>query len=102
MLYNPLWNKPQPKPGTWASVIAWLETKDPEEAYFYADRGYCLAAQYNHAVGREYKLRKAMSGNPFTYFTFDRKLERLARHGFLSAFHPLTFGAALKRAKAKL
>lgn len=94
MLYNPVWDKPQPKPATWASVIAWLETKDPDEYYSYKNREHCLAAQYNQAMGRKYDTSVALSSNIFTYFRFDRRLERLARSNWSR-----TFGEALSMAK---
>src|SRR5882672_2997772 len=50
MLWNRDWDKPQPKPGTWASVIAWLETMDPNESYVYVSHTNCLAGQYNRAA----------------------------------------------------
>ncbi len=94
MLYNRNWDKSQPKPGTWASVIAWLETKDPDEEYTYLNRDICLAAQYNASIGRKYDSHKALSSNPFTYFSFDRRLERLARGNWTR-----TFGEALSTAR---
>lgn len=92
MLYNRNWDKPAPKPGTWASVIAWLETKDPEEDYRYCNYETCLAAQYNRAVGRRYSTNRALSSNPLTYFRFDRRLERLGKSSS-------TFGEALAKAR---
>lgn len=103
MLYNPQWNQSKPKPGTMASLIAWLETKDPNETYNYLDDKRCLAGQYNREMGRKYNVTHAMGGfgGGFGFFmNFDRKMERIARNS--QAFHDLknrTFGEALHRAK---
>ncbi len=96
MLYNPAWEKPRPPVATWASLIAWLETKDPEETYCYFDHGSCLAAQYNKAMGRPYDLNWAFGSSLFSYWSFDRRMERLARNNVAK-----TFGAALAKARGK-
>ncbi len=97
MLYNKDWDKPKPAPGTWASVIAWLETKDPEERYSYWDSDSCLAAQYNDSIHRIYEVPfiGAIIRLPWRLMGFDGRLETLARYG------ERTFGAALARAKAR-
>lgn len=99
MLYNPQWNQSKPKPGTMASLIAWLETKDPNETYNYLDNKQCLAGQYNREMGRKYNVANAMGGFGF-FMNFDRKMERIARN-YQAFFDPKnrTFGAALARAK---
>ncbi len=97
MLYNKALDKPQQKSRTWAHLIAWLETKDPDEEYAYCNQFSCLAAQYNASIGRDYNdgavFSNAPSENPSTYFSFDRRLERLASKT------PHNFGAALERAR---
>lgn len=88
MLYNKNWDKPvKRKTRSLASVIAWLETKNPSEYYRYRDWETCLAAQYHEAMGTKYRF-------PYSLATpFGRKIEDIARHCS-------TFGEALMVAKA--
>ncbi len=102
MLYNRNWDKPKHKPLSMKAVIAWLKTKDPEEEYAYSNSKSCLAAQYNDFIGRKYNTRKSLSDNPATYFTFDRKLERLAHKATRDSYGYGvygTFGRALELAE---
>lgn len=50
MLYNPKWEPPKRDIFSWDSLITWLETKNPDEAYCYISGGTCMLAQYFTAV----------------------------------------------------
>ena len=45
MLYDPRWQENY-DPFSLASLIAWLERQDPDEAYCYSSTGECLLARY--------------------------------------------------------
>ena len=54
MLFNPKWNKKskvKTDPMKLESLIAWLETMPPEQAYNYLDVNNCLMCQYFSAKG---------------------------------------------------
>ena len=80
-------------PFTLEALIAWLETKEPEEMYCYTSNGHCLIAQYleHHNIPFE-----GVVGDGYYY---DKNLNR-----HKTPFHqiavtkPRTFGAALQRA----
>jgi len=54
MLYDPKWAGKKVKP-TLAGIIAWLETKNPNEVYNYTMQYGCAAAQYLQHIGAENK-----------------------------------------------
>ena len=102
MLYNQDWE--QPIPWTLSSLIAWLETKDPNEYYDYGDPSNCLNTQYAKSLG--YKGVSASACHVYS-----------KRSGWLSWLSPIstmrlpmyfneiarassTFGGALTGAKA--
>jgi hypothetical protein len=91
MLYNENWGKPKTteNPRTMAAVIAWLETKNPDEYYEYEDPENCLAAQYHRAKGMNYNHYWTAFFRPFNW-----RLEMIACKNW-------TFGAALRTAKAR-
>ena len=79
-----------PKPSL-AGLVAWLETKDPNETYQWETcQGHCLIGQYLHSVGIEWQWM--VTHNPGLY----HELTPNALAGRL----PHTFGAALERARA--
>ena len=72
------------------SLIAWLETKDPEEEYNWADYERCLIVQYCEATGADYVAVACIASGkgrtaPIESLAYDR---------------PHTFGAALSRVRA--
>lgn len=78
---------------TLPDLIAWLETKDPNERYDYTDANNCLWAQYLKAQGAAVFCISSseMPGdgpNPWGW--------RVANNGF---YETLTFGCALATAK---
>lgn len=86
MLYDPKWEKPtKADPFTLASVIAWLETKDPAERYDWASPRTCACAQYFNI------------GDDWSHL--HRKLENATgiRLDGLAIKTPWTFGALLER-----
>jgi hypothetical protein len=93
MLYDPKWEKKtEIKPYTIESLIAWLETQDPERAYdYWCGDGSCLLDTYVSSITGE-----PSSPDPKTH------------HGTCGGQHqyleiaqsrPWTFGAALDRAR---
>lgn len=90
MLYDPKWEKKTATdPLSLEGLIAWLETKNPDESYNFHDcKGACLWDQY---MGR---------------CTGSEEYEKIWKHfrtfGFSAATSPRTFGAALARARAAL
>lgn len=81
-------------------LVAWLETKDPNEAYKYSNLYEpCLHAQYFAAMGRPVQSLGSMS----VLFPGREELDYMPP-SFLSAAltRPHTFGAALERAKKYL
>lgn len=87
MLYNPNWNAPVEP--TLAGMVAWLETKGPDETYNWADcRGRCLVYQYAASIGTSISRMSIKQYN--------------ALDNGIAMNRPWTFGAALARAKAKL
>jgi len=95
MLYDPKWEQ---KTDILAlpTLIAWLETKNPNESYNFDDcKGGCLFSQYIVAHGIPYNL-------------YGPAPEWLALHdlyGPIACAYPIsrqTFGAALTRARAAL
>lgn len=98
MLYDPKWDKQaetKADPASLHTLIAWLETKPPEEAYSYWQPKTCLLAQYLHALGEpRYDLSSAEAR---AFFGDDGRIvcgSELQRDW--------TFGAALERARAAL
>lgn len=78
-------------------LVAWLETKDPDESYRY-DNLYqpCLHAQYFAAMGRPVQSLGAMS----VLFPGERDIAHMPPSFLAAALtKPHTFGAALNRAK---
>lgn len=71
--------------------IGWLETKDPNEKYEWADMdGQCLIGQFGAHLGLSWEETCLDDGI----------YERLRDEGVLSCEHPRTMGAALERARA--
>lgn len=101
MLYNQDWDKPQRDIFSTDSLIAWLETKDPQEEYIYASPGNCMLAQYFYAMGK-YRF---VSVNPTSVTLNDTKYPLPKGWDEIALGSPLknnkfTFGHALKRAKS--
>lgn len=106
MLQNLLWNRSQkteadiadlsgrgPEDICLADFIEWLETKDPDETYKYADLGACVVVQYAATRGI-----KPMTGR---YSEVCHKLMGNSGNIQIKILydHDCTFGSVLKRAK---
>lgn len=102
MLYNQDWEKP--KPWTLSSLIAWLETKDPNEYYEYGDPSNCLNTQYAKSLG--YKGVSASACHVYSrrsgWFSWLRPISTMRLPMFFNeiAYTSDTFGGALKGARA--
>ena len=87
-----------------STLIAWLERKNPAEVYCYIDTGKCLLCQYFADHGYQRISMVAVGfwsrGNKFTALPehFDHIASGAMRD--LTDKNHLTFGAALKRARA--
>jgi hypothetical protein len=95
MLFNPKWETTVP---SLAGLIAWLETKNPNQSYQWADcSGRCLIGQYCASLGISWEeVERSDEGEDSIYF-------RLAiANDSLAYTRPHTFGGALKRARAAL
>lgn len=87
-------------------LIAWLEKQPADIEYCYRDHGRCLAAQFNAACCREYKVPAAglivcfhdgewrVDVDALCHADFPLQLEKIAVNT------PHIFGEALIRAKA--
>src|SRR6266436_3273472 len=91
MLYDPRWKK---NDLSLAGLIAWLETKPPDEEYnFTCSQGCCLIAQYMRAQGVKWDY-------PAGYTEAIGKIAQGPWQNFSVANQfPWTFGAALERAR---
>jgi hypothetical protein len=93
MLHNPNWQKP--KVNTLESLIAWLETKPPEQRYTYTNGWTCMVAQYYKAKGYWFvtvgptRFGHGLNRNEELPFGFNA----------VAARGEPTFGAALERAR---
>jgi hypothetical protein len=104
MLYDPNWNKPttdtKKKPGVFTldGLIAWLETKDPNEKYRYLSIHRCLLAQYFHAKGFRFVSvgPNSMDGLRYGFIPY---IKELPPHFDNIAVSCCTFGSALAVAK---
>lgn len=92
MLYDPKWEVQTDLEYDGVSLrgfIAWLETKDPNEAYLYEDPFSCAVAQYKISLGytrQESAISLLSSSSDWL-------------HSIVCSPHKTTFGAALKRAR---
>lgn len=91
------------EPFSLESLVAWLETKDPDETYYYAATGHCLIAQYFTASGIKFY---AIWCNGWDSKRDDAMIPQ---HPLPDHFNAVaaggvgrTFGAALKRARSYL
>lgn len=107
MLYDPKWKEQtevRADPFALSTLVAWLEARDPAQSYDYGWGDTCILAQYFSAQGFE---------NPFLSNDSMRYGLRSDRHGCAlpAGFndianaprwdeYPLTFGGALRRARA--
>ncbi len=75
------------------NLIAWLETKDPQEAYRFVDCDKCLFAQYLRESGFVGRMGFETDGGD--------AWQHLHRRFFhVAGVSPQTFGAALERARS--
>jgi hypothetical protein len=105
MLYNPKWtslfHNEEPAPQdtgihSMKSLISWLETKDPEEEYVYANPYGCLLMQYYTSKGL-----KKVKVTPNELFHGNR--HQTLPDGFNQiAMYSCSFGGALKAAERYL
>lgn len=89
------------------ALIAWLETKDPDEVYGYTENERCLLAQYiieNHicldpsVVSGGWRNRSDMTMT-FNLFPGDENHRSNCFLNNIAVNGPWTFGAALSRAR---
>lgn len=85
-----------PVPFTLASLIAWLETRDPGEWYRYTDAETCMLGKYTTSLGGEFCLFEEV------YKIGNHSLPALG-HDFavyIARPYPQTMRSALIRARA--
>lgn len=86
------------------SLIAWLETQDPEKRYdWHQCQGACLLSQYAYAIGEDgshynalipkFKAAMGLSGLDGMYASFPIS-------SYIAREAPWSYGAALARAKS--
>jgi hypothetical protein len=99
MLYDPQWGQRR-DPFSLASLIAWLERKEPLEAYCYSSTGECLLARYFSERGF---TRVIMAASYFYHFPRADGLYETAplppHFNDIAKGSVRTFGAALARAR---
>jgi hypothetical protein len=106
MLYNEQWDKNVKEPEVKAdpfklkTLIAWLETQNPEQTYDYYAPHKCLLAQYFNSVDDD----RWLVGGGFVHNISTETSHRMPR-GFNGIAHGRasrdnTFGKALARAQA--
>lgn len=96
MLYDPKWDKL-----SLSSLIAWLETKDPNERYDFNNMcGECMFGQYMKAVGIPWSFGpRSNYAMVQDFFGATIALGDVRRRHF-DFLREWTFGAALTRARA--
>ncbi len=95
MLYDPRWEQ-QTKTPSLAGMIAWLETKNPNETYSWSCKdGACLIEQYGLSLGIE--MSEMIDGGPG-----ESIYDKLTTSECIALERPHTFGAALTRARGAL
>lgn len=98
MLYNRQWDR-KPDPHSLVDMIAWLETKDPKEAYNFNDASRCLIAQWvKHCDGHAVPAK----GFSASFYVVNGKTEDFARLYKVAndGGNTHTFGGALRNAMA--
>jgi hypothetical protein len=101
MLYDRRWEKKaktkRPKPSL-RGLIAWLETKDPDEGYEFFDcEGACLVGQYMASLG----VTLTYGPPKHTYMKACAAIfGGNGNDASVAIEHPRTFGGALRRARA--
>ena len=83
-----------------STLVAWLETKNPEEKYCYYDQGNCLLGQYFTALG--FTNMCMMTTTFYLIGGIRRTLPAYfddVAHGVYGSPRRWTFGAALDRAR---
>ena len=92
MLYDPNWQKPKVADVfSLESLIAWLETKDPDAWYSFNNcKGACMLDQYANAM----RIPRSFT----RYSDLDRAFDGEAGYR-IAVERPHTFGAALTRAR---
>ena len=100
MLFDKRWDKPEVKVHSFSLVglVAWLETKNPDETYEWAGCTPCLIEQYGTFAGVKNVFAPIDPGNYETtpYYVLSTSNHQLA------AQKPHTFGAALERTRKAL
>lgn len=81
-----------------SNIVAWIETKDPDESYEVGDTSCCLMTQYFQSVFSCDVRSGAFFG---TLYNSDGSLvgDQDLSCWFIASEGPITFGAALSRAK---
>lgn len=89
-------NRQRHKTMTLSGLIAWLDTKQPNEGYNYSDINDCLLSQYFRSRGYIGAFCAPGSMSAFGIFVTRRVPSALDR---VAIVRPWTFGAALERAR---
>lgn len=104
MLYDTRWDQPKRDIFSTASLIEWLETKDPKQRYMYTHCTECLLAQYFTAMGlKNVRVTPSMMacGEDMTrpsHYALPPGWDEVAQ-GNGCGLSDWTFGKALKRAR---
>lgn len=104
MLYDPKWEQEtKADPFSLESLIAWLETKPPQEKYDFCEWNNCLLAQWLQSIDPSAKVEQ---GGPHGYYyralgrSIDLyRFQKIATSDRYWVAKNMTFGAALKRAR---
>lgn len=101
MLYNKNWNKavPTTDPMSMDGLIAWLETKPPDEFYQYTDSSKCLLGQWvKHLDCTARNMAEPM--NSFVYQVHGQVVNfKHTPFNYVASNQGSTFGGALRVAR---
>lgn len=110
MLYDPKWEvNTKADPMQLGTLIAWLEKRPASKGYSYTCNGHCLLAQYFTAMGMKNVFMWAeyfYHGDKPIFMDEDEAVDRgiatrlPPNFNKIAVHDPMTFGAALERARA--
>lgn len=98
MLYNPKWHKTDPM--QLATLIAWLQTRDPCDRYDYKNCRHCLLARYFRDCGfAGVEVSRTHVKHDDGVLIFGSMQELPTYFDWIASDGTPTFGAALQRAR---
>lgn len=100
MLYNPKWEPSKRDIFSTASLIAWLETKDPNTQYEYCVPSQCALAQYFRSTGEYHFVSVGTDRVTLGKLHGDKRYPLPRGWNKIAVAHPFTFGDMLKRARS--